>query len=74
MLLLGKNFLHKNGKKCGLSYRIFLHEKWRKIRYMKMEKNQVYLLQKMQVPGERVAAFLMFHRITYGVHHVLVSW
>ena len=41
-----------------------------KIRYMKMEKNLVYLLQKTQVPGERVAAF----RITYGVHHVLVSW
>ena len=41
---------------------------------MKMEKNVVYLIQKMQVPGERVAAFLMFHRITYGVHHVLISW
>jgi hypothetical protein len=44
------------------------------IKEQKMEKILVYLLQKMQVPGERVAAFLMFHRITYGVHHVLVSW
>ena len=25
MLLLGKIFLHKNGEKCGLSDRIFLH-------------------------------------------------
>jgi hypothetical protein len=42
MLPLGKIFLHENGEKCGLSYRIFLHEKWRKIRYMKMEKNPVH--------------------------------
>ena len=38
--------------------------KMEKIRYMKMEKNQVYFLQKMQVPGDRIASSLMFQRIT----------